>query len=44
MPLKVRLVLVFTGLLITAMGVVTLVQGKLHDQNYWHGNVFAPFA
>ncbi len=27
-----------------ALGVVTLLQGKLHYQNYWHGSVFAPFA
>jgi hypothetical protein len=27
-----------------ALGVVGLLQGKLHYQNYWHGAVFAPFA
>jgi hypothetical protein len=25
-------------------GVMTLLEGKLHYQNYWHGSVFAPFA
>jgi hypothetical protein len=24
-------------------GVLRLFQGKLHDLNYWHGRVFAPF-
>jgi hypothetical protein len=24
-----------------ALGVVTLLQGKLHYQNYWHGAAFA---
>jgi len=27
-----------------ALGVVTLLQGKLHYQNYWHGAAFAPFS
>jgi hypothetical protein len=26
------------------LGVVTLLQGKLHYQNWWHAPVFAPFA
>jgi hypothetical protein len=25
-------------------GVLTLIQGKLHYQNYWHASVFAPFS
>jgi hypothetical protein len=27
-----------------ALGVVTLLQGRLHYQNWWHAPVFAPFA
>jgi hypothetical protein len=34
----------FAGALVMALGVVTLLQGELHYQNYWHGSVFAPFA
>ncbi len=26
------------------LGVITLLGGKPHYQNYWHGSVFAPFA
>jgi hypothetical protein len=26
------------------LGLITLLEGKLHYQNYWHGLVFAPFA
>ena len=28
----------------TGWGVVTLLQSKLHHQNYWQGSVFAPFS
>ena len=27
-----------------ALGVVTLLQGKLHYQNWWHAAVLAPFS
>jgi hypothetical protein len=42
--LKERAFFGFAGALVMALGVVTLLQGKLHYQNYWHGSVFAPFA
>jgi hypothetical protein len=42
--LRERAFLGFAGVLAMALGVVTLLQGKLHYQNYWHGAVFAPFA
>jgi hypothetical protein len=27
-----------------SLGILTLLQGKLQYQNYWHAPVFAPFA
>jgi hypothetical protein len=42
--LRERAFLVFVRVLVMALGVVTLLQGKLHYQNYWHGAVFAPFS
>ena len=42
--LRERAFLGFAGVLVMALGVVTPLQGKLHDQNYWHGSVFAPFS
>jgi hypothetical protein len=42
--LKERAFLGFAGALVMGLGVVTLLQGKLHYQNYWHSPVFAPFA
>jgi hypothetical protein len=42
--LKQRSAFIFVGLLIMGWGIVTLLQGKLHYQNYWHAPVFAPFA
>ncbi len=39
-----RLFLGFAGVLVMGFGVITLLGGKLHYQNYWHGSVFAPFA
>jgi hypothetical protein len=42
--LRERAFLGFAGALVMALGVVTLLQGRLHYQNYWHGAVFAPFA
>lgn len=26
------------------LGAITLLEGKLHYQNHWHGLMFAPFA
>jgi CDP-diglyceride synthetase len=42
--LKERAFLGFVGAMVMALGVVTLLQGKLHYQNWWHAPVFAPFA
>jgi hypothetical protein len=42
--LKERAFLGFAGALVTGLGIVTLLQGKLHYQNWWHALVFAPFA
>lgn len=42
--LRERVFLGFAGVLVMALGVATLLQGKLHYQNYWHGSVFAPFS
>jgi hypothetical protein len=42
--LKERGALAFMGVLVMGFGAVTLLSGKLHYQNYWHGPVFAPFA
>jgi hypothetical protein len=42
--LKERSALAFMGVLVMGFGAVTLLSGKLHYQNYWHGPVFAPFA
>jgi hypothetical protein len=42
--LKERAFLGFAGALVMGLGVVTLLQGKLHYQNWWHAPVFAPFA
>lgn len=42
--MKGRLFLGFAGLFIIGLGVMTLLEGKLHYQNYWHALVFAPFA
>jgi hypothetical protein len=42
--LRERAFLGFVGVLVMALGVVTLLQGKLHYQNYWHGAAFAPFS
>jgi hypothetical protein len=44
MAFRERAFLGFAGALVTGWGVVTLLQGKLHYQNYWHGSVFAPFS
>ena len=41
---KERALLGFAGALVMGLGVVTLLQGKLHYQNWWHAAVFAPFA
>jgi hypothetical protein len=41
---KERVALAFMGVLVMGFGAVTLLSGKLHYQNYWHGPVFAPFA
>jgi hypothetical protein len=41
---KARAFLAFAGVLVMGLGIVTLLQGKLHYQNYWHAPVFAPFA
>jgi hypothetical protein len=41
---KLRAFLGFAGALVMALGVITLLQGKLHYQNYWHAPVFAPFS
>jgi hypothetical protein len=42
--LKQRVFLGFAGVLVMGLGVVTLLEGKLHYQNYWHAPVFAPFS
>jgi len=42
--LKERAFLGFAGALVMGLGVVTLLEGKLHCQNYWHAPVFAPFS
>lgn len=34
----------FIGLAVVIMGIATLGRGQLHYQNYWGGEVFAPFA
>ena len=41
---KERFALGFSGILVAALGVVTLALGKLHYDNYRGGAVFAPFA
>jgi hypothetical protein len=42
--LKERTFVGFAGALVMGLGVVTLLQGRLHYQNWWHAPVFAPFA
>jgi hypothetical protein len=42
--LKTRVALAFAGAVVMGWGIVTLLQGKLHYQNYWHAPVFAPFS
>jgi hypothetical protein len=42
--LKERAFLGFAGALVMGLGIVTLLVGRLHYQNYWHAPVFAPFS
>jgi hypothetical protein len=42
--LQERIGLRFSGVLVLGWGAVTVLQGKLHDQNYWHAPVLAPFV
>ena len=39
-----RLLLGITAALLIGAGTLTLMAGKLHYQNYWRGDVFAPFG
>lgn len=39
-----RLGVVLLGLLMLATGVLVVMSGKTHFQNYWGAPVFAPFA
>ena len=43
---RVRAAILFAiiGFAIVNLGVLALLQGHLHYQNYWGGWVFAPFA
>jgi hypothetical protein len=42
--LKERAFMGFAGALVMGLGVMTLLQGDLHYQNWWRASVFAPFA
>jgi hypothetical protein len=42
--LRAAILFGIVGLIITNLGVLTLLRGRLHYQNYWGGWVFAPFA
>ena len=42
--LQERIALRFSGVLVRGWAVVAVLQGKLHDRNYWHAPVLAPFV
>jgi hypothetical protein len=42
--LKERAFLGLAGAMVMGLGVLTLLQGKLHYQNWWHTPAFAPFS